>query len=149
MENKSGEKKASGSCYCGAVTFEVTLPARFCAHCHCRNCRRAHGAAFVTWIGFKREQVYITSGLDNLAHYLTETEATRSFCQTCGSTLFYKSPRWAGEIHIARANLDDDIGPLPGGHVYVDHKAPWWNIDDSLPQYGGESGMEPKKEGSK
>lgn len=146
MENKSEEERAAGSCYCGAVAFEVILPARFCAHCHCQNCRRAHGAAFVTWMGFKREQVRIISGRDNLARYLTETEATRSFCRTCGSTLFYESPRWADEVHIARANLDDEIGPSPSGHVYVDHKAPWWPIDDSLPQYGGKTGMEPKEQ---
>jgi hypothetical protein len=147
MEGKVEAERVTGSCYCGAVAFEVTPPARFCAHCHCQNCRRAHGAAFVTWIGFKAEQVHITSGREYLTRYLTETGATRSFCRTCGSTLFYEGPRWAGEVHIALANLHGDIGKRPGGHVYVDHKASWWEINDDLPRYGGPSGMEPKEGG--
>jgi hypothetical protein len=126
------------------VVFEVRLPSRFCAHCHCSTCRRAHGAAFVTWVGFESEQVRIVAGGDILRRYLTETGATRSFCSRCGSTLFFESPRWAGETHVARANIEGEIDRDPSGHFYVDHRASWWTIDDSLPQHGGESGEEPK-----
>jgi hypothetical protein len=137
--------KVQGSCLCGTVRFEVTPPSRFCAHCHCGNCRRAHGAAFVTWAGFKDEQVRVTAGRDRLIDYRTDTDATRTFCGRCGATLFYRGPRWAGEIHVARANIDGEIDRQPSAHVYVDSRARWWTIDDDLPQYGGESGMEPKQ----
>ena len=65
-------KTASGGCYCGAVRFRVTLPSRFCAHCHCDNCRRAHGSAFVTWAGFVHERFEITSGADALRRFETD-----------------------------------------------------------------------------
>ncbi|MGE5337814.1 MAG: GFA family protein, partial [Gemmatimonadota bacterium] len=42
---------AVGSCLCGAVGFEFELPPKWVAHCHCTQCQRAHGAAFVTWVG--------------------------------------------------------------------------------------------------
>ncbi len=42
----------SGSCLCGAVVFEATLPSRFRVHRHGDNCRCVHGAAFVTWGAF-------------------------------------------------------------------------------------------------
>ena len=147
MAESKTDKIVGGSCYCGSIEFKITLPARFCAHCHCTNCRRAHGAAFVTWAGFKTEQVRITSGEDDLTRYETETGATRSFCRLCGSTLFYQGPRWSDEIHIARSNINEDIDQAPVAHVYVDNHASWCDITDSLPQYGGESGMEPKSEG--
>ena len=133
-----------GGCLCGAVRFRALPPSRFCAHCHCGNCRRAHGAAFVTWVGFPRAQLQITVGGDSLVEYETETGATRSFCGRCGSTLLYAGPRWDGEIHVARACIDGPIDRLPGGHVYVDHHAEWWSIEDDLPRFGGETGMEPK-----
>ena len=135
---------AMGSCYCGAVVFEATLPSRFCAHCHCNNCRRAHGAAFVTWVGFDSDQVRVTEGETTLQTYKTDTDALRSFCGTCGTTLFYEGPRWDGEIHVVRSNFDTDMDRGPAAHVYVDHKASWFSITDELPQYGGESGTEPK-----
>ena len=137
-----------GSCLCGRVRFKVTPPSRFCAHCHCQNCRRAHGAAFVTWAGFEESQVHVTAGEERLQHYRTDTDATRSFCRDCGSTLFYRGPRWQGEIHVALANLDGEIDRRPGSNVYVDHRAPWWKIEDDLPQYGGTTGVEHKDRAS-
>lgn len=138
------EKTVAGSCLCRAVRFAVRLPSRFCAHCHCPDCRRAHGAAFVTWAGFREEQVRILAGKDFLTRHLTDTGATRSFCKRCGSTLFYEGPRWPGEVHVALANLEAPIDRAPSAHVYVDDRAAWWHITDALPQYGGESGMEAK-----
>lgn len=133
----------TGSCLCGAVAFEATPPSRFCAHCHCNNCRRAHGAAFVTWVGYPREQFRITAGEADLAHYETDTGATRSFCGRCGTTLLYSSPRWESEVHVVRSNIAGEIDRAPGAHVYVDHKASWWSIDDDLPRLGGTTGTEP------
>ena len=132
-----------GACSCGAVRFELTPPSRFCAHCHCQNCRRAHGAAFVTWAGFKKEQVVI-HGEEALTHYTTDTDAVRSFCKRCGSTLFYSGPRWPDEWHVAVGNVEGELDREPAAHVYVDHKAAWWTIDDGLPQLGGKSGVERK-----
>jgi len=138
------DKPVEGTCLCGAIRFTVSGSPRFCAHCYCPNCRRAHGAAFVTWAGFRQEQIQIVSGSDCLTRYLTDTGAARSFCGRCGSTLFYEGPRWPGEVHVALANLSDDANLQPAAHVYVDDRAPWWRISDELPQYGGETGMEEK-----
>src|SRR5690606_34943450 len=44
--------QASASCFCGAIRIDAELPSKWVAHCHCTMCRRAHGAAFVTWAGF-------------------------------------------------------------------------------------------------
>ncbi len=132
-----------GNCLCGAIRFEVEPPGRFCAHCHCQNCRRAHGAAFVTWVGYPVQQFRFTAGEENLVRYRTDTGATRSFCRHCGTTLFYEGPRWESEIHIARAVINGDIERSPGAHVYVDHKADWHEITDDMPRYGGKTGMEP------
>jgi hypothetical protein len=148
MGNESSEK-INGSCLCGAVKFEATPPGLYFIHCHCSNCRRAHGAAFVTWTGFKNENFKITSSPDNLTRYHTDTDATRSFCKKCGSTLFFESPEEEGEaegeVAVALANLNGEPGLEPEGHYFVDHKAKWFPITDSLPQHGGESGDEPKK----
>ncbi|UCF81172.1 MAG: GFA family protein [Acidobacteriota bacterium] len=134
----------TGSCLCGAVTFEIETPTSYCCHCHCSNCRRAHGAAFVTWLGFDDEDFRLTSNPDDLVNYHTDTGATRSFCRKCGTTLFYKSPRWEGENNVALGNVHGEADRVPEHHMYVDHKAKWHQITDSLPQKGGETGEEPK-----
>ncbi len=48
-----------GQCMCGALRFVAAAPSLWCAHCHRRFCRQAHGAAFVTWVAFPQASVRI------------------------------------------------------------------------------------------
>ncbi|MBK8979670.1 MAG: GFA family protein [Planctomycetes bacterium] len=132
-----------GSCACGASRFECDAPPRFVCHCHCGNCRKAHGAAFVTWAGFRDEQFRWTSESAQLGRWLTDTGATRTFCTVCGTTMLYASPRWPGEVHVAVAVLDDAEDLVPKLHVYADRAPRWCPITDALPRYGGPTGTEP------
>ena len=50
-------RRRAARCHCGARALRRALPVALRAHCHCESCRRAHGAAFVTWIGFPSPQV--------------------------------------------------------------------------------------------
>jgi hypothetical protein len=36
---------------------------------------------------------------------------------------------------IPAGTLDDDPRPVPGIHIFVGSKAPWFEIRDSLPQF--------------
>ena len=55
-----------GACLCGQVQFSIAPPTKWCAHCHCTMCRRAHGAAFVTWIGVPEGQFDFVTGRDTV-----------------------------------------------------------------------------------
>jgi len=127
--------KYSGSCLCSAVSFETAADAIWCSHCHCTQCQKAHAAAFVTWAGFPEEKVNIY-GDNRLKWYKSSAEAERGFCSECGSTLFFRSTRWAGELHIARSLircLIDGEGELvPTRHSYFDTHVSWCQIDDAL-----------------
>ncbi|HEX9795137.1 MAG TPA: GFA family protein [Planctomycetota bacterium] len=145
MSADSDPKVRQGGCACGVVRFEVALPTKWVANCHCQNCRRAHGAAFVTYAGYPKSAFRWTAGADDLAAWATPTGATRRFCRRCGTTLSYEGPRWADEIHLARATIEGELDKPPGGHAYVDHKAAWFEITDSLPQFGGPEGNRKKE----
>ncbi|MEZ4294432.1 MAG: GFA family protein [Polyangiaceae bacterium] len=132
-----------GSCLCGALRFQVTLPVKWCAHCHCTMCQRAHGAPVVTWIGLPSEAMKWLAGEDHARFYRSSSDSERGFCDLCGSTLFFRSERWPGEIHIVRTAIQADIGQPPAVHVFYDSHAPWLTLGDSLPRLGGTSGMEP------
>ena len=129
---------AAGSCLCAAVEFVAALPTRWVAHCHCTMCRRAHGAAFVTWAGFDAAQVRIDDAQGLLRWYDSSPGAERGFCTRCGSTLFFRSERWAGELHIVVGNFRDALDRLPQAHVFWDEHVPWAAVDpdDRLPRKG-------------
>lgn len=121
-----------GACLCGAVQFQVELPTLWCAHCHCTLCQRAHGAAFVTWVGVAGEKTRIDD--TRLAWFESSDGAHRGFCTLCGASLFFRSRRWPGELHITRANFIGPIDREPEGHVFFDSHVPWFTVTDTLPK---------------
>ena len=123
-----------GSCGCRRVRFEAQFPSRFVSHCHCENCRRAHGAAFVTFAGFLAEQVTVTTGSELLRRFLTEKNSTRTFCTNCGSTIFYEGPDYPGEIHAAVGNLEGELDRAPSNHAFSVEAPDWCPITDDLPR---------------
>jgi hypothetical protein len=123
-----------GSCLCGAVRFTASLPTKWVAHCHCTYCRRAHGAAFVTWAGFRDEQVTVEPGAMQPTWYESSPGARRAFCPRCGSPMFFQSARWPGETHVARALIDHPLDREPAAHVFYETHVPWLDIGDTLPK---------------
>ncbi len=47
------------------------------------------------------------------------------------------NPQTLGEFGIALGVLDDDPSVRPESHIFVENKAPWFEITDDLPQYPG------------
>lgn len=88
-------------------------------------CQRAHGAAFVTWIGVPEEQFDFLAGRDTVQWYASSVDSRRGFCRHCGSSLFFRSERWPGEIHVARANVPGEIDREPEGEVHTDTRVAW------------------------
>lgn len=124
---------ASGTCLCGAVSFSAALPTKWVAHCHCTRCRRAHGAAFVTWVGVAADQAVIDDACGTLRWFGHPPGGERGFCSRCGSPMFFRSGRWPGELHIARALFAMPVDREPQAHAYHDTHVPWVHLADDLP----------------
>lgn len=133
----TGDKQINGSCLCGAVEFTASLPFKWCAHCHCNMCRKSHGAGYVTWVGFEQEQAVIGKDSAQLAWYESSPGAQRGFCRQCGSSMFFRSERWAGELHIALGCVDGETDIRPQANVFFDSHVEWMPIDTSLKQVEG------------
>ena len=116
---------AAGKCHCGAVRFRAEFPSRFVAHCHCESCRRAHGAAFVTWAGFASGQVKITQGADDIATHESSPQTYRRFCRKCGTKVFFESAKWPGETHITLAAFDEPVDRAPSVHAFYAEHVDW------------------------
>ncbi len=117
--------EASGSCHCGAVRFVARFPSRFVAHCHCASCRRAHGAAFVTWAGFPSGQIRVTEGAGALKTHESSPGTRRSFCGSCGTKVFFQSDKWPGETHVPLAAFDEPVDREPQGHAFWNEHVGW------------------------
>jgi len=135
--SESKQQLVKGGCLCGAVKFTARLPSKWCAHCHCNMCRKAHGAGYVTWVGFDHADVSTVDDAGQLEWHESSPGAQRGFCHQCGSTMFFRSERWAGELHIAVGCLDGELDRQPGANVFFDAHVDWMPIDHSLKQVDG------------
>jgi len=125
-------KEYQGGCLCGAVRYRLHGTPAWSAHCHCRSCQKATGAAFATWVGVKRENIEIIAG--DLAIWNSSPGVERSFCGRCGTSLTYVADeRWPGEVSVLAATLDDPGLAAPTAHVNVENRISWVKLGDGLP----------------
>jgi len=128
-----------GSCLCGGVRFEIARAIGPFELCHCRRCRKASGSAFVADIGVRTEDFRLLSGRELISTYdapiLRSPPAYRtSFCSRCGSPVPNPDPN-AEWFRVVAGVLDDDPVLRPDKHIFIELKAPWFEITDALPQY--------------
>jgi hypothetical protein len=128
---------AAGSCLCGAVAYEATGEPLIMQSCHCQRCRRVRGAAHGTNIFYKIPQFRWTRGDDLVAEYkLPEARFyTAAFCRQCAGSLPKVAPE-RGLVVIPAGSLDTDPSVRPQRHVFTNYKASWFEITDTLPQFG-------------
>ena len=127
---------AHAQCLCGDLSLEATLPSKWLAHCHCSLCRRAHGAAFVTWVGMDATRCVIGDAKQRLRWYASTPGAERGFCGHCGAMMFFRSERWPGELHVALAHFTTPVDRMPQLHAHWQDRVPWASVDpsDGLPR---------------
>ena len=121
-----------GGCLCGEITWEISGDPNFSYNCHCKMCRKAHGAAFGTYWFVDEELFRWTGNTDSIVEYTSSNLLTRAFCGTCGSVVPYSSGQ--GD-HVAVAAGCHDDGIKSQCEIFVTHKAPWHDITSDLPQH--------------
>ena len=113
-----------GGCLCGAVRYEVTGEPYKSGLCHCGDCRKITGTAFLAYADWRRSQFRSTG--------LVQEYAGRSFCPTCGSRLFSLSDE---AVEIFLGSLDDaPNGVAPEAEIWVRRREPWLR-DLDVPQF--------------
>ena len=83
-----------GSCLCGKIRFSLRKGDddnlfSSIAHCHCKMCRKFHGAAFSTFGEVKESNFeLIGDSMEHLKAYKSEENDTiRKFCGNCGTKM--------------------------------------------------------------
>ena len=127
-----------GSCLCSSVRWSFAGAFERMIHCHCEMCRKAHAAAFATWLVGSLEHVRLDAAEEVITRYESSPGFVRAFCSRCGSVAPY--PVGDADIGIPAGPLDDDPGMRPTAHIYAEWKAPWHAITDSLPRHGCDEG---------
>jgi hypothetical protein len=132
--------RATGSCLCCGVQFEVRGPVRDALFCHCENCRRTHGN-FSAYASSRRDDLVITQDA-TLRWYHTDKDVTpdvrRGFCCACGASVFW-DPRGYEFVYFSSGCLDQPTGIGVAGHIWLSEKGDYYEVTDELPKSEGSS----------
>ncbi len=137
---KQGPTRAEGQCLCGAVAFEIGVPARWAWHDHSREARRAHGAAYATYVGVWASRFRFLRGQDKLTHFDDkERGGVRSFCSVCGSPVVFQ--RNKQNLNVPRALFTSGVGREPRYHIAIDQLQEWTYLGETLGPLKGFPGV--------
>ncbi len=125
-----------GGCACGAVRYRLTSDPLFVHCCHCLNCQRQTGSAFVI------NALIETDRVELLAAEPQPVSVPRSGgkkqriwrCPTCQVALYsqYTSPR----VRFVRGGtLDEPSSIEPDVHIFTRSKVPWVKLPESVPAF--------------
>jgi hypothetical protein len=127
----------TGGCACGAIRYETTAEPAVMFHCHCRDCQRASGGPFTSFVIVPAEAFRFSQGSvrlhDSPSHRGGKTH--RGFCADCGSPILAKTDANPDIVAIRTASLDDASWFNPQMDVWTSDAHPWDQMNPALPKF--------------
>ena len=132
MENSKAKAGATeilhpGSCHCGAVRWQMRLPAHVTgSRCNCSICTKTA----MTGTSGKPEAFRLLSGEDNLSMYEWGGKISRRyFCKTCGVHCFARGhlAELGGDYVSVNLNALDDVDTSTMPMIYWDGRHDNWH----------------------
>lgn len=128
--------KREGRCACGAVRYRLTSDPLFVHCCHCLNCQRQTGSAFVINLLIEADRVELLAGEPEPVAVPRGGSGKQKIwrCPTCQVALYSQYTR-AGVRFVRAGTLDDPGSVAPDVHIYTRSKLPWVTLPDSVPAF--------------
>lgn len=127
----------TGGCACSAIRYECSAQPMMSWKCHCRDCQRFTGSAFVAGMVVPASALTFTKGEPKYFGIKSESGSTiyRSFCPKCGSGIGGKSDGFPDIMGIRAASLDDSSGFEPQADIWTASAQPWDYMNPAIPKY--------------
>lgn len=125
-----------GGCACGEVRYRLLSEPLFTHCCHCLNCQRQTGSAFVINLLIEADRVELLAGEPHAVDVpRSGGKKQRIFrCPACGVAVFSRYTR-AGIRFVRAGTLDDPSSVAPDVHIYTRSKVPWVELPESAPAF--------------
>lgn len=116
-----------GGCVCGAVRYRLLEEPLELHVCHCTDCQRLTGTAFVLTMAIQRPSLEVERGETQVLSFETpEGIARRDHrCPGCGSRLWSEPPKLPEILSLRPGTLDDTSWLRPIAHIWTASAQPW------------------------
>jgi len=132
-------KHLEGGCACGAVRYRLESAPMFVHCCHCRDCQRQTGSAFVLNALIESARVAALQG--EVVRSAMPTDSGRPHgidrCKACGTAVWSEYGGLSALRFVRVGTLDEPSALTPDVHIYVRSKLPWVELPAGVPAFEG------------
>jgi hypothetical protein len=125
-----------GGCSCGAVRYRLGSEPLIVHCCHCLNCQRQTGSAFVINLLIEGDRVELLAGAPQPVDVPRDDGSTQRVYRCPGCQVAVFSEYGWPELKFVRAGtLDEPSAVKPDVHIFTRSKVPWVALPDDVPAF--------------
>jgi hypothetical protein len=129
-------KAREGGCSCGAVRYRLASEPLFVHCCHCLNCQRQTGSAFVINLLIEADRVECLKGAPAPVDVPRDDGSKQRIfrCPACQVAVWsqYTRPQ---VLFVRAGTLDEPRTVSPDVHIYTRSRLPWVTLPASVPAF--------------
>lgn len=126
-----------GRCACGAVSYSMKTKPIVVHCCHCSECQRQTGSAFVLNAIIEAERVTVEGPvIETTLETPSGNGQTITRCKECGVAVFSNYLSRKGKLRYIRVGtLDQPDKCPPDVHIFTSSKLPWVTLNSDAPVF--------------
>jgi hypothetical protein len=126
-----------GGCACGTVRYRLLSQPMIVHCCHCHDCQRQTGSAFVLNALIEADRVELLSGQPEPIGVPTDSGEPHVIhrCPACRTALWSIYSGRTAIRFVRTGTLDDPAALAPDVHIFTRSKLPWVGLPDGVPAF--------------
>jgi hypothetical protein len=136
VHRKKVSMPLKGGCQCDKLRFELSAPPLMLYACHCTNCQKQTGSAFVLSTAIVENTFSFIEGEPAKVEWTADSETQRYglYCSDCGGRICNGQTPSIGVLSLRAGTFDEKSWVRPAAHIWVKSAQPWikFEADDLL-----------------
>ena len=124
-----------GGCACGRLRYRMCAAPMFVHCCHCKDCQRQTGSAFVINALIETDRIEILSGEPERVSMPTDSGRPHDIyrCPTCRTAVWSDYGGRPAIRFVRVGTLDQPSALAPDVHIFTRSKLPWVGLPPEVP----------------
>lgn len=125
--------KYTGGCFCGAIRYRLESEPMFVHCCHCTDCQRQTGSAFVLNAIIEADRVTLLEGKPEPVEMKTDSGRPHDIyrCPSCKIAVWSDYGRRKNLFFVRVGTLDQPGALSPDVHIFTRSKLPWMRLPEN------------------
>jgi hypothetical protein len=129
-------KELEGGCACGAVRYRLTSAPMFVHCCHCHDCQRQTGSAFVLNALIEADRVDVSGETVPISMPTDSGKPHIVYrCPKCQTAMWSEYGGRTKDRFVRVGTLDDPAQMPPDVHIFTRSKLPWVTLPEGVPAF--------------